>query len=375
MQQRQPELIDNRIVVVEVTQEDLPKGGYLAFEDKTIAQAINKLEQYKPRVIGLDIHRYTPRGNGRKDLIEQFNYNKNLLVVCAFNTSSPDYAPPPELTEKQRKEQLGFSNLLDNDVDAKVRRQLLSYNPKLSASVSQCSTPYSLSFKLAYRFLERENKALEVNKKNKDWQLGEVAFKKLTNRYGGYQSLDGKSSQIMINYRSRNLPGKKISIKQILNESLDTNLIRDNIILIGYTADVAQDKFKTPIGTLPGVWIHAHMTSQIISAILDKRPLIWVLPEWNSWQWGDTLYVLIWSIVGGFLIGWWGLQSQWQGGVKVMGLGLIFGLSFILLYEICLFGLEQGLWLPLIPSAFSLPLTLIIFTAYKFHQVYKHQKN
>ena len=373
MRLRSPELIDDRILVVEVTKEDVAQYQY-PLEDATLAQLFQKLEQYQPRVVGLDMHRYQPRGKGRKELIARFAQNPNLFIVCALASPDPHYSPAPEFLQKQLTNQLGFSDLVidtlsDNkhgirsdlvvgeypeDPSRTVRRQLLSYDPSLAPSPSTCSTPYSLSFQLAFQFLHKEGiQTLEVNK-NQDWQFGTVAFNKLPSRFGGYQHLDGKSSQIAINYRS-NQPGQRVTLKQFLSGQLNGNLIKDRVVLIGYTAPVARDKFETPYGQMSGVWIHAHMVSQMLSAVLDRRPLIWVLPQWGDWQWGDTLWVFVWAIAGGSIA--WHLRSY-------LYLVLASGAATLVLHQTCFIILTQGGWMPLIPSALAFWSTGIILIIY-----------
>jgi CHASE2 domain-containing sensor protein len=75
-------------------------------------------------------------------------------------------------------------------------------------------------------------------------------------------------------------------------------------VIIGVTAPSASDYWFTPYTTgqqafqkqIPGVFLQAQMVSQILSAVLDKRPLIWV---WD--QWSESLWIWGWSIVGGIL--------------------------------------------------------------------------
>jgi len=374
MKQRPPELLDERILVVEVTEDDIAEHQY-PLEDAIVAQLLNKLENLEPRVLGLDMHRHQPRGIGRGDLISSFANNQNFFTVCASGSLDPNYAPPPEFLDQQRINQMGFSDLIVDSFQEKdrnvrgdlvasqqpenesstVRRQLLSYDPSLSPSPSSCLTPYSLSFQLAYRFLYKEGvQPLEVTS-NEEWEFGSVVFKKLAARFGGYQSLDGLSSQIMINYRS-NQPGQRVTLKQVLSGQVDSSWVKDRIVLIGYTAPIARDYFDTPYGKMPGVWIHSHMVSQMLSSVMDKRPLLWVLPQWGEFQWGDTLWVLAWSITGGLLA--WAFRSS-----SLVYLIIAAGTATFLLYQICLFMLTQGGWMPLIPSAlalFSTSSTLVI---------------
>lgn len=390
IRQRSPELIDERILVVEVTKEDIAEHQY-PLEDATVAQLLQKLKQYKPRALGLDMHRYQSRGAGRNDLISRFEQNQNFFTVCASASSDPNYAPPPEFSEQQLRNQGGFRDVVvdssnpknrrirgdlvvgeqSEDSSRTVRRQLLSYEPSLSPSPSSCSTPYSFSFQLAFRFLYEEKiQPMEVNS-NEEWQFGTVVFHRLAARFGGYQQLDGQSSQIMLNYRS-NQPGQRVTLKQVLSGKLDSNLVKNRVVLIGYTAPVARDNFDTPYGQMAGIWVHAHMVSQILSSVLDKRPLVWVLPQWGSFQWGDTLWVFAWSITGG-LLAWclrWRSLSVGEAAPKGLGksllyLGLAGGAATLVLYQVCLVILTQGGWMPLVPSVLALVSTGSILVIYE----------
>jgi CHASE2 domain-containing sensor protein len=382
IQQRPPEAIDERILVVDVTQDDIAKHQY-PLEDAVVAQLLKRLEQYEPRAIGLDMHRYRARGAGRSDLISRFEKNQNLFIVCASGSSDANYAPPPEFSEQQLRNQVGFSDLVvdssnpkdrrirgdlvvgeqPSDTSRTVRRQLLSYDPSLSPTPSSCSTPYSFSFQLAFRFLYEEKiQPMEVNS-NQEWQFGTVVFHKLAARFGGYQHLDGQSSQIMINYRS-NPAGQRVTLKQVLSGEVNRNWVKDKVVLVGYTAPVARDNFDTPYGEMAGIWVHAHMVSQILSAVINKRLLVWVLPQWGGFQWGDTLWVFAWSITGG-LLAW---RLRWRSlsfGESLLYLGLAGGAATLVLYQVCLVILTQGGWMPLVPSALALFSTGSILVIYQ----------
>jgi CHASE2 domain-containing sensor protein len=337
MRSRPSETIDRRILVVEVTQEDL--GGKYPVEDTTLAKLIEKIEQHQPRVIGLDMHRYQARPPGRKEFIEQFQQNSNLLTVCAALDSTPNFYPPAEFSQKQLKEQVGYSDLIKDDwIDNSIRRQFLSYNPKFRKSPT-CITPYSLSLVLAKRFLQAEGKPL-TTLPNGDWHHDQVILKPLNARTGGYQNLSGESNEILINYRSNPKPANKVTLTQVL-AGINPELVKDRIVLIGYTAKVARDNFNTPLGEMAGVWVHAQMTSQIISAVMDKRPLLWTLP-----QWGDAIFVWIWSLAGGAFAS----SVRSRRGLVVPSASV----AAIALYLICYGSLVIGGWIPLVPSVLSL---------------------
>ena len=370
IQLRPPETIDNRVLVVEVTQEDVNDQGGYPLTDQTLVDVIQSLQRYEPEAIALDMHRYQPRGEGRTALMEQFQQNPNLFLVCAFNDPgqslvSQDYAPPPELSARQRLEQMGFSNFpIDGEgqnasfrspsslvvggtvqtSEPTVRRHLLTYDPALAVRPSSCTTPFSLSFQLAYASLRRAGiTPLQVNEADQ-WHLGKVVFHPLRQRFGGYQNLDGRSNQVMLNFRST-APGQRVSLQDVLQGKVDASLVHHCIVLVGYTAPVARDTLKTPYGSMAGVWVHAHMISQILSAVRDQRPLIWALPQWRNVPWGDGLWVIVWSVLAGGVVHRWRSQP-WR-------LGIAIALLVIGIHQISLLVLMQGGWLPLIPTLLS----------------------
>ena len=385
MRQRPEEVVDPRILMVEISQADTDQYGY-PLEDETLVQLIRTLGRYQPNAIGLDIHRaQTPSKTidtnpGYKQLLEEFNQRQNLFMVCSYSNTDKSYDPPPVSSEKQLWNQVGFSDLLldgnrprlvsdrsDLDVDTNavpeelmVRRQLLSYDPNLIAEGSGCATPYSLSFQLAFQFLSHlQINPLEVNQNN-HWQFGSVTFLPLSKRFGGYQSLDGKSSQIPLNYRA-NQPGQRVTLTQVLTGQIDPNSIQDRVVLVGYTSPVARDYFVTPYGPMAGVWIHAHMVSQLVSAVLDQRPLIHTLPHTQQWAWGDALWVLAWVGTTGAVTGYAVTKTillNRRLQTTIGALGIILGSEILILYYISEMAFSIGLWLPLVPSLLGVITTI-----------------
>jgi hypothetical protein len=94
---------------------------------------------------------------------------------------------------------------------------------------------------------------------------------------------------------------------------------------------------------MPGVVIHAQATSQILSSVLDKRPMIWY---WTKG--GEILWIWGWSLLGGLLAFY--VRRTWKfilaGGIALV---VCYGLSYLLFL--------QGGWLPVVPSIITLVLT------------------
>ena len=197
------------------------------------------------------------------------------------------------------------------------------------------------------------------------WQFGDVVFWEMPGKFGGYQQLESKSSQIMLNYRSGE-PGKRLTLAQ-LRSGIDPQLIENHIVLIGYSASVARDYFNTPYGTMPGVWIHAHMTSQLISAVQNERTLIWTLPLWGDW-----FFIFIWSISWGtiLIVLSYSFPTRQGAGLRLDRISsgrktpiytlLTLGIFILLIDRTCLIALIKGGWLPYVPTMLSLLIMTVI---------------
>ncbi len=361
--------IDKRLLVIEINEDDTDDYGY-PIRDATLATVLDTLQQAQPRAVGVDMHRYQVNEPGREELLQQFRQSPDLITVCAFDKNNREIlSHPPEFSPEQAQAQVGFSDLETDDEfqpgRATVRRQLLSYDPKLGPVSSLCSTPYSLSLNLALRYLQAEGVQPLTANAQQNWQMDQVTFNRMAQRMGGYQKLDGLSSQVLLNYRFTPKPAQRISLTDLLEGRIDASDIRDRVVLIGVSDPIANDYRETPYGELPGVWVHAHSVSQILAAVLDERPLMWALPQLGQLQWGDMVWIWGWSLVGGLLI--WRVRSViFVAGVSVV---MVLGLR-----QICLVLLVKGGWVPFIPALVAFVVTAGVLMAYKrgyFRQIDK----
>ena len=95
-----------------------------------------------------------------------------------------------------------------------------------------------------------DNKKIEINTIDNNWKFGSLITKRLQKRSGGYQNLDARGNQILINYRNSPSPQKiaqQIGLGDILNKKIAPTLIEDRVILIAVTASSVQDFHDTPI--------------------------------------------------------------------------------------------------------------------------------
>lgn len=295
---------DDRLLVVGVTEQDIQKYGY-PLPDATIAQLLKTLEQQQPRAIGVDIIRDIAQGTGRETLLQTFREAPNIIAVCKVGVGEDiGYPPPPGVP----KERLGFSNF-PPDPGGVVRRQLLAMVPPdlpSAAKSNLCQDPseplFSLGFQVAQVYLQGEGISLAFTP-NVEIQLGAVAFPPLLPNSGGYQHADAGGYQTLLQYRSAEQVAPQATLDQVMTGQVTENQVRDRIILIGYVAESVHDLFPTPYSEgrrdnkpMPGVVIHAQLTSQILSAVLNGERLPWFWPQGVEVGW-----IWVWAIAGGML--------------------------------------------------------------------------
>lgn len=345
MRMRPAEPPDPRLLVVLVTDEDVQaqpqeqRRGSLS--DQTFEQLLQQLEAYQPHTIGLDIYRDFPVGKNPPNLIKLLQQQDRLVAVCKVGDveqRESGVAPPPELTAAQ----IGFSDLVI-DSDQIVRRHLLAMTPPPS---SRCTAPYALSVQLALRYLATQGISLQYPDPD-TWQLGQLRLQPLRTNRGGYQ-IDDRGHQLLLNYRSPEQGVRQVTLGQVLKGQINPEAVKNRIVLIGTIAEGTHDYWLTPYYTaygdrqsIPGVMLQAQMTSQLLSAVLDGRPLLW------TWALGmEILWVAGWAVLGGLLTLVCHKSTTW-------GLAMIGAISA--LWGICLLLLIQtGAWVPLVPAAVAL---------------------
>ena len=362
LRDRPEEAQDQRLLLVTLTEEDAKR--YTSTESLTPSRAslpeqayseiFAQLDRFKPISIGLDIYRdfqtkaYVDQGTPKfKKLFKHLNQNPNLFFICEV--------PDPEAGQKGVKppygvlpERIGFNDVIEDPMDGVIRRHLVKME---SSQTEGCHPTYALSFKLARHYLQAKKMELEQTSAGYD-RIGNAVFTPLVEYAGGYQNIDARGTQILLNYRvydgSPREIAPEITLDQLLNDQNGqlANQYQDRIILIGFI-DQAEEFSRTPFGTqkIPGLYIHAQMVSQILSAADpdEHRPFLWVWPSNRE----DVLWIWVWCLWGGGM-GWW-----WRSRPFV--LLLLQGISVLVLYVTCYCVLSfLGGWLPLVPPAIAL---------------------
>ena len=338
MRSRLESELDTRITVVGIEESDLKTWQQSTFSDRLLAQLLAKLQQHRPAVIGLDIYRDLPQPPGNAQLLEQLEAN-NVIAIENIDRDGDIPAPPNVPPERT-----GFNNFL-LDRDGKIRRNFMAFG-------QGDRMRYSFALQISASYLDAgDSLKLEPDR----FEIGATVFPRLQPDSGGYQLApsDVLGSQTILNYRSPSKAARKLSFTNVLNGSFDPDWITDKIIIIGYTAPSKKDIFSTPFGVekIPGVVIHAQMVSQIISTVLDERPLFGFISQWSEHGW-----VLLWSIAGAVLV--WRIKHPLTLGIAtIAALGIVSGISFV--------SFLGAIWIPVTPAIIALLGTAGVVSAYK----------
>lgn len=338
---------DDRLLIVTIDDADIKAQASLApgisLSDESLSQLLEKLSE--ARVVGLDLYRDFAVDDPNSPLVERLQ-DSRLIGICKAVDSELDpegIAPPPEIPSGQ----IGFSDFLP-DPDDVIRRQVISMEPNPDAA---CTADLAFSTQLVSNYFARQGIEPGFTEAG-DFKLGDQVFPRWRSHMGGYQSIDANGNQLLINYRAlrnRETIAPTIPLRKVLSGELNPDFVRDRIVLVGVIVPSRGDFWETPFGSdsfqkLSGVEVHAHMVSQLLSAVLDDRPLIWAASPGL-----DGLWIWAWSMLGGLTV------IICRGNFKSIVVVIFGGLLGLTVISFIVLG--QGGWMPLIPGAIALPLT------------------
>ncbi|NES22966.1 MAG: CHASE2 domain-containing protein [Symploca sp. SIO3E6] len=346
LRSRPSEPLDERIVIVAIKEEDIRNVGSYPIPDQEIARLLQSLQSYQPRVIGLDLVRDIPVNPGHKELVAIFEEWPNIIGIEKILPNQ--IAPPPNLPS----EQVGFSDTLI-DQDGNVRRSLLG-------TPTDQGYQFSLSLRLAETYLKAEDISLENGLRDLHaMRFGATELHRFFPNSGGYVGTDAGGVQVLLNYRSGQASFRTLSLNDVKTGNFNPHWVRDRIVIIGMIAPSVKDLVNTsaivelnPPGQIYGVQFHAHSTSQIVSAVLDKRLLF---RTWSDlWEY---LWILAWGVLVISLARL--TQSPLNNllAVGIVSLGLM-GVGYIFIV--------WGWWIPVAPVLLILLLNSIGFGFYQY---------
>ncbi|MEO1373505.1 MAG: CHASE2 domain-containing protein [Cyanobacteria bacterium J06635_10] len=341
-----PNDIPPRITIVSIDETDLRMLGGFPIADGELAKALRIVNEFKPRVIGIDIFRDLPVGENNNLLIQAFKEIPNIVgIEVALNQEeSLNVLPAPSLPPQR----IGFADIIV-DSDGKLRRSILAnrdWDGKLKYSfVTQLARIYLSSLGFDFQHGDRVKNPIK---------FGSVEIPPFQTNTGGYVNADANGNQMLINFCSSQKLFTNISLRDIFARKFSPNIIRNRAVIFGMTAASTKNTLITsslkytlfssitgqlksmPNQLIYGVEIHAHALRQILSTVLDKPILL------NTWSnFGEYVWIVIWGIIGACLSVI--LKSPYK---SVLSVAIICIVHIIMFY----FFLTCGWWLPAVPT-------------------------
>ena len=366
---RPAEKLDDRILVIEITEDDLEyqnnngMKGKGSLSDEALSQVLDNLKPFKPATIGINIFHDFPidenLSNPIKDkLRKHLQESDNIFMICQPSDPQTEYNgvnPMPDFTHTR----LGYSDVV-NDPDNVVRRSVFHMNAPQS---SPCKTDFSLSMQLALHYLRTQRPELgiiNVDSKTSKTTIDGKNIPIISRHWGGYQGIDDLGYQMMANYRSLK-PTRTITLRQALKKDFNQLWVKDKIILFGITAPSVNNYLATPYSVIPnpdrgmaGVFLQANLTSQVISGVLDNRPWIYTL---NSWQDVFLIFICANGVLGILKLN--SVHNSKKRNQLLWELAMIV-IQSLSLWIICILALSKiGIWLPVVPGQ-TMILTLYL---------------
>jgi CHASE2 domain-containing sensor protein len=261
---KQPENYDSRVVIVNIGILDREGLSYL----------IDKTASFQPKTMGLDATLSGPKDPYKDSLLyETIKRNKNLVLASRLEAGESD-------TQSV-------------------------YAKNYFTDTTGATEGYVNFFHLDYTTIRFWNPFWVVKDESNHKETSYKSFTTaLIEKYdpAAYQKLEKKGpAKKLINYTRKLIPAEAqnnvpagyqlIQADSLMNDQVDTSLIRGKIVLLGYVnvdnpIDI-EDKLFTPmnpkfagksIPDMNGIVIHAN----IISMVLDKN-YIKKVPSWVSW--------------------------------------------------------------------------------------------
>lgn len=361
---RLPENSDNRIVLVTIDEDDINYLREYPLSDEVFTSLLKKIKIQKPNVIGLDIFRNFPvpsiannplqNWQAYSDLQELFRSTPNLIGITKI-TDSEAY---PNVNPHHTLKELGQVSAADLiiDKDGIVRRGNLF---PIADGSAESSIP-SLGLAVAFNYLATEG--IKPSKDDEDWlKLKNTVFLPFKANDGGYIRADDSGYQILLNWRSCSTSFPQVSVSQVLQNRIPKDLFQGRIVLVGNQAISVKDTFFTSCSqgtgstpdTISGVEIQARLASQIVSTVLEGRPLLHVWSESKEYLW-----LIFWIVT----VAVWGSQQQKRNNpfkiiVRIFGL---LAIEAVILIVISYLLFLEGWWIPIVPTLFGIVVAAVI---------------
>lgn len=400
----------NKVVLITIDEKSLDELGRWPWPRSVMAQLLDKLTQYKPKVIGLDLVWAEPDQNTERKILQALTQKiKNSQIksselenYLAEALAKSDYDQMlAQSVANSRRAVLGYfflfsaaeSSLLKEkteDLSSLSAYNLVKYSsaeaqsayvfeaediqmniPIISAAAQGAGffnifpdrdgtvrwAPLVIKYKGKYycplslailqKFLDAPPLVLH---------LAEYGVEKV--HLGEISIPVNEEGRLLINYCGPPKTFPHYSITDVLHGRISQEIIQDKIVLIGATAIGIYDMRVTPFSQVfPGLEIHANIVDTILKQQFLYRP---------NWV---TIFDMLSIIMVGILLGLILPKSKVLGGV--VSAGLLFVLFPLIGYYLFKY---KGIWINMIYPLGNIILTYLALTVHRYLTEEKEKK-
>ena len=351
------ENVDSRILVVTIDENDLARLGRWPMSDETLSDLIEKITLHEPAKIGIDLYRDFPVEPGVEALAKTFENTPNVIGI---EKAIGDSVPPNRMLEAL--DQVAAADLMV-DSDGRVRRGLLTIQ------TADGQMKHGLASALVLDYLSDREIYPEVisDQPRLVMQFGKSKVVRFERSDGGYTNADSGGFQVLMNYKDDESQFESISMTAVLSGQLTDEMAKGRIVLVGSTATSLNDVFYTPPSgdnLVAGIYVHAHLASQLLDAALEGRSFLRTMPGFVEWLWtGFWLAIsiaasrsVLYSKVVKTEVPVWQLAARFCGSAAGLGVAS-YGL------------LSVGWWLPVVVPFVSMTAMTALGLGYRSQQL------
>jgi adenylate cyclase len=319
-----PDTMDARIVIVEITENDIAKYDF-PIPDDLLAKLLETIARAQPIAIGLDLYRdaAVPRdGRHLAELNRVLQQNQNIVGIFKFGDAEHAIKIPPAPALVGNPDRHGFNDF-PFELGA-VRRGFLF----LWDNQDHVYPSFPLALALQTK--------ISAGQEGSSFHLGKANFPRFRSSEGSYIHAQDGGHQFLLDFKSPRTFAT-YSLDDVLSNRVNNVAWRGKIILIGEGAESAHDFSTTPLqANMPGVELNAQILNQLLRAAErgDKPTTSWSEPI-------ELIWILAWCILGG-AIGFFIRRPLVLFAACCAIGGMLSG--------ICWIAFVHDFWLPLIPA-------------------------
>lgn len=323
-----------RVTIVSVDDADILRWGW-PLTDALLAQALGRLREAAPSVIGVDLYRDIAYPPGEERLAAELREGPVIGAAKLAAGGRAAIPGPPALAGTER---VGFTDF-PLDPGAMVRRGLL-----YAEDGGETATSFGMQLALAH--LAREGIVPRPGAHDPtSLVLGRATLVPFGADDGGYRRADAAGFQVMLDFRGGERPFPTVSLTGVLEGRVPRGHLAGRIVIVGIMAESVKDQFAIPLSRRTGeqqygVVVQGEVADQVARMALDGDAPLRALPEAVELAWIAA------CALAAVALGWQ-VRGRWRSA-----LANALGLAAIVAAALAAF-LAGSLWIPVVAGLYA----------------------